>query len=294
MNANEANKTVIIGHGGIGKLVVRLLQQRSIIPVTVSRTANITNSDESHITADLDDVTTLSGLDVENATVFYFAPPQTTGTTDMRVHNFLTSVNKQIPRRIVYISTTGVYGDTRGDWVTETSKTNPTNDRAKRRLDAEQQLTTFCPGNNCSLVILRVPGIYGANRLPVDRIKQGRPVVKDLTTYTNRIHEDDLAQICIKAANNESPAGIYNISDGQPGNMTQYFTEVAAALKLPELPQISWQEAQAVMSPEMLSYLKESRRIDNSKLLKDLGIKLLFPDFKSGLEASIKLLNTAA
>ena len=290
MNMNVNNKTVIIGCGGIGTLVVRLLLQQSIKPTTVTRTVDNSILPEQHITADLDDVDTLSDLDIDNAIVFYFAPPQAAGATEQRMHNFLQSVSQQTPLRIVYISTTGVYGDTQGEWVTENSRTNPSNDRAKRRLDAEQQLTVFCQSKSVSLVILRVPGIYGSQRLPVDRIKQGRPVVKELQTFTNRIHEDDLAQICIIAAESQSPAGIYNVSDGQPGNMTQYFTEVAAALNLPVLPQISWQEAQTVMSPEMLSYLKESRRIDNTKMLKELQIKLLYPDFSSGLKASVELL----
>lgn len=281
-------KACIVGYGGIGRRVASLLHEQGVLLVAASRNPGSGGPGSENVSIDLDQPQSPGALEVNDAMVFYFAPPPPSGDKDTRMENFLLAIAGQIPAKIIYISTTGVYGDSKGEWISESSDTQPGTDRGKRRLDAEQQLTVFCKKQVVPLIIYRVPGIYGASRLPIDRIKQGRPVVKDLNSFTNRIHEDDLARICVKAAEPASPQGIYNVSDGQPGNMTQYFTDIANALGLPPLPEISWQEAQAVMSPEMLSYLAESRRIDNSKLLNTLNVKLLYPDFQSGLQACIR------
>ena len=285
------NSIFIAGCGDIGCRVAKLwLAKRPDVFGLIRNDKHIDRLQDSGIRtliADLDDPSSLKNLDIHQALIYYFAPPPDQGVIDTRISHFIAAMQDMVPQRIIYISTSGVYGDCHGAWVTEDEAVKPSADRSRRRLDAEQQLKSYCKRSDAELVILRVPGIYGCDRLPVARIKQGRSVVKDHDSFTNRIHEDDLARICVATGEKNKPADIYNVSDGQPGTMAQYFTETARALKLPLPPEISWQEARRVMSPEMLSYLSESRRIDNTKMLKELDIKLLYPDLHAGLAACV-------
>ena len=285
------NSILIAGCGDIGCRVAKLwLAKRPDVYGLIRNDQHIGRLQGAGIrtlVADLDDPSSLKNLDIHQALIYYFAPPPNQGVIDTRISSFITAIQAMVPQRIIYISTSGVYGDCHGAWVTEDEAVKPSAERSRRRLDAEQKLESYCQRTDAELVILRVPGIYGCDRLPVARIKQGRSVVKDHNAFTNRIHEDDLARICVAAGEKNTPATIYNVSDGQPGTMAQYFTETARALNLPLPPEISWQEAQRVMSPEMLSYLSESRRIDNSKMIEELGIKLLYPNLHAGLAACV-------
>jgi len=285
------NSILIAGCGDIGRRVAKLwLAKRPDVYGLIrndKHTDTLQDSGIHTLIADLDDPASLKNLNIHKALIYYFAPPPNQGVIDTRISSFIAAIQDIVPQRIIYISTSGVYGDCHGAWVTEDEAVKPSADRSRRRLDAEQQLESYCNRTAAELVILRVPGIYGCGRLPIARIKQGRSVVKDHDSFTNRIHEDDLARICVAAGEKNKPATIYNVSDGQPGTMAQYFTETAKALNLPLPPEISWQEAQRVMSPEMLSYLSESRRIDNTKMLKELDIKLLYPDLHAGLATCV-------
>jgi nucleoside-diphosphate-sugar epimerase len=134
------------------------------------------------------------------------------------------------------------------------------------------------------VVILRVGGIFSPDRLPIERIQRGIPVLNEEECgFINRIHADDLAMICIAAMERGEAGAIYNVSDGHPGTMTGYFYAVADAMGLPRPPALTMAEAQKVLNPSMLSYLTESRRLDNSRMLRELGIRLRYPDLKSGL-----------
>lgn len=217
---------------------------------------------------------------------YYFVPPPAKGVEDSRCQHFLFSLSTQQnrPRRIVAISTTGVYGDCGGDRINEAQIPRPTADRAKRRYDMENRLKVWCQQHAVELVILRVGGIYGPNRLPLKRIQDGIPVLHEsLAPKTNRIHEEDLADICVAAARVETSYRIYNVSDGTDSNMTEYFYTLADHFHLPRPPAVDWVEAERSMSAGMLSYLKESRRIDNSRMLNELGIKLRYPTLEKGL-----------
>jgi nucleoside-diphosphate-sugar epimerase len=190
------------------------------------------------------------------------------------------------PARIIYISTSGVYGDTGGEWVTEQSPLNPQAERARRRVDAETVLGHWCEANKVPLTILRVAGIYGPGKLPLKRLKAGTPVLREAECgYTNRIHIEDLVTICVKAAQRGEGTAVYNVSDGHPGTMSGYFFAVADALGLPRPPSLTMEQAQRELSPAMLSYLGESRRIDNRRLLRELGIALKYPTLQAGLRA---------
>jgi nucleoside-diphosphate-sugar epimerase len=277
----------IVGCGYIGKLLARQLLNKDI-PLTgfVSSDRSLAECRDRNIPCKIIDLDKLhEDINLSGQRVIYLAPPPPAGKVDTRITNFLGAIRKQHPERFVLISTTGVYGDCRGEWVDESTPLNPVADRAFRRADAEQQVEHFCQQLDIPLVILRVPGIYGPGKIPLARIKSGQPVVNQQDSpFTNRIHADDLVNICERALLDTSITGIYNVSDGHPGTMYEYFTGVAAAMNLPAPPAISLEEAQQQLSQGMLSYMAESRRISNKKLVEDFAIELLYPDLQAGLK----------
>ncbi len=236
---------------------------------------------------DLDHPETLVGLPLENKKLYYFAPPPDDGIFDTRMRHWLASlVPENLPEKIVYISTTGVYGDCQGRWVNEETSPQPGTDRSKRRLDAENVLRLWGVKNRVPVVVLRVAGIYGLDRLPIESLRNGRPVLRiEEAPFSNRIHEDDLLQVCLAAMDRGLAGAIYNVSDGQQTTMTEYFFAVADALGLPRPPQVSRFDAESQISPAMRSYLQESRRIDNSKILNELMVVLRYPELSQGLAA---------
>jgi nucleoside-diphosphate-sugar epimerase len=225
--------------------------------------------------------------------VYYFAPPPGGGPWDTRMRNFCAAVGREkAPARVVYLSTSGVYGDCGGAWVTEATPVNAQTSRARRRLDAETALQDWGKRLGVAVVILRVTGIYGPGRLPLARLQQGHPVLREQESPpTNRIHADDLAAVCLAAAEKGNDGDVYNVSDGQPGTMTQYFNAASDLLGLPRPPQVSMAEAQQVMTPMMLSYLTEARRMDNRKMRERLGVVLRYPDLATGLKNVIAQLD---
>ncbi len=225
--------------------------------------------------------------------IYYFAPPPKQGRQDTRMTHFLRALDTDNQNmRLVYLGTTGVYGDCGGEWVDESHPTNPTAERALRRHDAEQQLRQWRTTTGNEVVLLRVAGIYGPDKLPLARLRQRKPMIAaEHAPWTNRIHVDDLVQTCIAAMERGRDGEIYNVSDGQPGNMADYFNQVADATGLPHPPVILPDETTAQLSAGLRSYLAESRRIDNSKMLKELGVQLKYPTLSQGLAAC---LNTAS
>ncbi len=217
--------------------------------------------------------------------IFYFAPPPDSGIRDTRIGRFLGALRKRrCSPRIVYISTTGVYGDCQGDWVDESRPVQAGTDRARRRLDAEHSLLEWGLQDEGEVVILRVAGIYGPGRLPLARLRQGLPMIHESEApWTNLIHADDLVSVCEAAMKRGTDGEIYNVSDGNPGNMAHYFNLVADLAELDRPPIISRAKAQKGLPATMLSYLRESRRIDNSKMLNELGVTLQFPTLGQGL-----------
>ncbi len=220
--------------------------------------------------------------------VFYFAPPPKHGRQDTRIAHFLQTLNANEQKvRLVYLGTTGVYGDCEGELVDENRPISHKADRASRRYDAEQQLRRWQLTTGNEVIFLRVAGIYGPDKLPLARLRQRKPMISAKhATWTNRIHVDDLVQVCIAAMKLGRNAEIYNVSDGQPGNMSDYFNQVADVTGLPRPPLISPNEANERLSAGLRSYLAESRRIDNRKMLKELDIQLQYPTLAEGLAAS--------
>jgi nucleoside-diphosphate-sugar epimerase len=287
------SSVLIVGCGDIGCRVAQLCQAQGQSVVGLIRSkqseAKLTAKGVTALQGDLDRPETLRGLPLKATVVYYLVPPPTHGTTGPRINNLLKTLNSnKRPDHFVLISTSAVYGDTKGVWVNEDTPPNPTTDRGHRRLHAENSLHQWAEKNHVTWTILRVPGIYGPGRLPVQALKQGRPVLLETESgFTNRIHADDLARICVAAGDLQSKPGLYNVSDGHPGTMTQYFNAIADVLHLSRPPVVTWAEASQVLSADMLSYLKESRRIDNQKMLRELKVKLLYPTLEAGLAASV-------
>ena len=284
------DKVVIIGCGDVGVRVARLVQgcggQVAALARSDAAALRLQGFGIDPVPGDLDEPASLASLPMAGKLVFYLAPPPGGGPWDTRMRNFCAALDReQAPARVVYISTSGVYGDCGGAWVTEETPGNPQTSRARLRLDAETVLREWAGPRAVAVVILRVTGIYGPGRLPLARLQQGAPVLCEAESPpTNRIHADDLALVCVAAAEKGEDGEVFNVSDGQPGTMTQYFNAAADLLGLPRPPQVTMAEAHEVMTPLMLSYLTETRRMDNRRMLERLGITLRYPDLKSGLQ----------
>jgi nucleoside-diphosphate-sugar epimerase len=278
----------IFGCGYIGKLLARQLLDKQI-PATgiVHSDASLAECEKRDIPCSMLDLDRQQDeINLSGHRLIYLAPPPGKGKIDTRMTNFLRAMENHAPEKFVLISTTGVYGNCNGEWIDETRPLNPAADRAYRRVDAEQQVQEYCRRHNVPLVILRVAGIYGPGKTPVARIKSGQPVVSAQDSpFTNRIHAMDLVHICETALLNMDIAGIYNVTDGHPGTMYEYFTGVASAMNLPAPPEISLADARHQLSEGMMSYMAESRRISNKKLLHDFQIELQYPTLKEGLKA---------
>lgn len=276
----------IAGCGYVGQRVAKfyLNQGVSVTALTRGNDQYLQQLGVQTVVGDLDFPETLKYLKIQgDEIIFYFAPPPNQGTTDPRLRNFL-NVLTQVPEKIILISTTGVYGDCQGAWIDENQPLNPQTDRAKRRVDAENTLKN----SELNYTILRVAGIYGAGKLPIERLQKGIPVLKESQSpFSNRIHLIDLIRICKLAAEKAPARSIYHISDGNPTTMTDYFNKVADALKLPRPPEISEELTQTQLSPEMRSYLAESKRLNIEKARHELGFNPLYPDLKSGLNSIV-------
>jgi nucleoside-diphosphate-sugar epimerase len=284
----------IVGCGDIGIRVAALEQSAGNQVIGLARSQASVLALSHHgikpVMGDLDKPDSLQGLPADVRVLYYFAPPPSKGEDDPRLSALLSAMgNHDLPRRMVYISTSGVYGDCGGEWVDEDWPVNPRSERGFRRVAAEKRLTDWCSFCKVERVILRVPGIYGPGRLPVERIRRGVPVVReDESPWSNRIHADDLAQACCLAAHRGNAGGVYNVSDGNPTTMTDYFCRVADFLQLPRPPAITMEEARITLGPGILSFLEESKRLDNRRMLDELGVDLLYPDLSSGLPACVE------
>jgi nucleoside-diphosphate-sugar epimerase len=288
-------KIFIIGCGDIGRRCAALWRARGAAVAALARSdASARRLEQLGITpvpGDLDQPATLQRLPLNSSLLYYFAPPPAVDDTDGRMRAVVAAMAAgEQPGRILYLSTTGVYGDNHGAWVTEDTPVRPIAARSKRRVDAETVLRAFGKAAGVPVIILRVPGIYGPGRLPIEAIRTRRPVLDESESgYTNRIHAEDLARVCLTAAERGRADTVYNVSDGHPSSMTGYFNQLADALGEPRPPVISRAEAQRVLSAGMLSYLDESRRVDNRRLREELGVELLYPTLEAGLRASLAL-----
>jgi len=233
---------------------------------------------------DLDRPETLK-LDGAHA-LLHCAPPPASGDTDTRTANLLSALAKTriLPGRIVYVSTSGVYGDCGGERVDESRPVAPRTTRAKRRADAERRVAAWCAEHRAALVVLRAPGIYAEDRLPLASLRERAPVLRaEEDVYTNHIHADDLARAAVRALEDDAPSGVYNIADDSELRMADWMELVAARHGLPRPPRLARAEIERSVPPERYSFMSESRRLDNTRMKRVLGLRLRYPTVYEGL-----------
>ena len=236
----------------------------------------------------LDEPATLGRLGRLADAVLHLAPPQASGRRDLRTQALLQALGRGgRVRRLVYCSTTGVYGDCEGDWVDETHPVHPTTERAWRRADAEAQVRHWGRALGCATTVLRVPGIYASNRPgghPRERLLKGLPALRASDdVYTNHIHADDLARAAWLTLWRGGAQRTYHVCDDSDLKMGDYMDLAADLFGLPRPARISRAQAQTDLPPMLLSFMSESRRLDNRRLKKELRLALRYPHVAQGL-----------
>jgi nucleoside-diphosphate-sugar epimerase len=284
---------LIVGCGDVGLRVVKLLRARwRLIALTSSpqRVAALRAAGVLPLVGNLDDPPTLARLAGLADAVLHLAPPPNQGETDPRTLNLLQALARQgRVRRIVYASTSGVYGDCGGALIDETRRVNPASARARRRVDAEAQLRVFGRAFGVRVTLLRIPGIYALDRDGGDprvRVARASPVLAaHEDVYTNHIHADDLARACLCALHRGAPQRVLHVCDETELKMGDYFDLVADLHGLARPPRITRAAAAAQMSPMQLSFMNESRRLDNRRMRRELRLMLRYPTVADGLKA---------
>jgi nucleoside-diphosphate-sugar epimerase len=284
---------LIVGCGDVGMRVARLLRGRwRLLALTTDggRVPELRAAGICPLLGDLDRPATLARLAHLADAVLHLAPPAADGPTDRRTANLLHALARGgRARRIVYVSTSGVYGDCAGARVAETRALQPATARAQRRVDAEARLRWYGRTFGARVSLLRVPGIYAADRAgghPRERLARATPVLAPADdVYTNHIHADDLARACIAALHRGLPQRAVNVSDDSEIKMGDYFDLAADLCGLPRPPRIARAEAEGRLSPMALSFMSESRRLVNTRLVRELRVRLRYPRVHDGLLA---------
>lgn len=236
---------------------------------------------------DLDGADAAAALDVDGQAVVYSIAPAPEGEADTRLARWLGLVRGQ-PSRVVYLSTTGVYGHRPGEVITEVTIPLPGQARSARRLAAEAAMTRWCQNLGVPLVVLRLPAIYGPGRLPLARIERGEPILDPAVAPPSyRIHIDDLAARLERSLDSDLAPGIYLLRDDSDWSLGAWFMQVAAIAGLPTPPIVSLAEAKVRLSPAMLGFMTEYRRLDDRHSRAALGLRLLWPDPREGVRASL-------
>jgi nucleoside-diphosphate-sugar epimerase len=276
-------RVLLIGCGDIALRAASMLRGRARIYGLTRRADEVPKLRAQGIVpivADLDDFATLRRLAAAPFAVLHCAPPPSDGRDDPRTQRLLAALTRAriIPQRFVYISTSGVYGDCAGARVDETRARRAQTPRAKRRVAAEGRLREWAARRRVQLALLRAPGIYAESRLPLDRIKQATPVLAaDDDVFINHIHADDLARAAVAAIFHGRPNRAYNVTDDAEMKMGGWFDSVADAFHLPRPPRVSWEEAEQRIAPLLLSFMSESRRLVNTRMKRELRVRLAYP-----------------
>lgn len=276
--------TVVVGVGYVGRRLLKLLPERASLGLT--RSPRDSNGRIRQI--DLDDDEAVCVELPPDYAIVYTVPPARGKDSDGRLRRFLQLLSHP-PRRFVYLSTTGVYGNRDGKVIDETATIAPESAWAKLRASAERDLQTFSKQNSVDLVTLRVPGIYGPGRLGIKRLRDGQPVLRQQDANPgNRIHVDDLARCCVSAVAVDVPAGIYNVGDGDERTATWFAEELARQLNIEPPPTVSRKTTEQTFSTRRLSFLRESRRLDLTKMREVLKPHLKYTDAAAGIAASLE------
>lgn len=280
-------RLLIVGAGDVARRTLPFLRGRYRLYVLVrsaERAAEWRVLGVTPVRGDLDDRRSLARIAGLAQLVLHFAPPPNQGERDTRSQALLATLGrgKSLPRRLIYVSTTGVYGDCGGAAIDETHRLNPESARAGRRVDAEHRLRQA----RLATIILRAPGIYADDRLPLERLRAGTPaLVAAEDVYTNHIHADDLAAACVRALTRAGNKRCFNVVDDSDLQMAAYFDAVADHFGLPRPPRVSRAELAQVVSPMQLSFMRESRRIGNCRMKAELGLRLRYPTVADTLRA---------
>ena len=286
-------RLLIVGCGDIATRALPLLAKTFRLSALARSAQDVARLAALGVTtsrADLDEPASLEGVDVGADAFLHSAPPPGSGAEDTRTAHLLGALARaekngaMVARSLVYLSTSGVYGDCRGARVDESRAPAPQTPRAQRRVHAEGLLTHWARERGARLAILRVPGIYAADRLPLARLRAGTPVLRaEDDVYSNHIHAHDLAAIIAAALASDSAEGIFNASDDTEMKMGDYFDLVADRHVMARPERISRAEAGARVSPELLSFWGESRRLVNRRIKVELGVQLRYPTVREGV-----------
>ena len=287
---------LIVGCGDIGLRVLRQLVPRwRVLALTSSpgRVPQLRAAGARPIVGNLDAPATLGRLGALADAVLHLAPPPERGDADPRTVALVRVLARAgRVRTLVYGSTTGVYGDCGGARFDETRAPAPSTGRARRRVHAEATVRRYGRACGVRCVILRIPGIYAADRPgghPRDRLRRGTPVLAAADdVYTNHIHADDLARTCIAALLRGCPQRVVHASDDSELRMGDYFDLAADLCGQPRPPRLTRAEAAARMSPLTLSFMSESRRLRNERLKRELRLRLRYPTVREGLVAGLE------
>jgi nucleoside-diphosphate-sugar epimerase len=277
-------RLLIIGPGDVARRALPELAARYAVTALVR--GDRPPPGAAIVAGDLDRPASLAPLAGAADVVLHAAPPGETGARDERTRLLVGALSgaRMLPRRIVYLSTSGVYGDCGGERVDESRPVAPQSDRARRRADAEAVLGEWGAARGVAIVVLRVPGIYAADRLPLERLRKTTPVLRaEDDVYTNHIHADDLAAVCVRALERDAPAGTYNASDDTELRMGDWFDLVADRYGLVRPPRVARADAERLIPPALLSFMRESRRLVNRRLKDVLGLKLRYPTVFEGV-----------
>jgi len=283
---------LIVGCGDVGMRVARLLARRwRVLALTSSpaRVAQLRAAGIVPLRGDLDRAETLARLADLADTVLHLAPPPPSGELDARTAHLVAALARSSRlRRLVYGSTSGVYGDCGGARIDETRALAPATARARRRADAEARVRAFGRSSGVAVTILRIPGIYALDRAggdPRERLARATPVLAAADdVYTSHIHADDLARACVAALVRGRRQRAVNVADDSELRMGEYFDLVADRFALARPPRVPRSEASALLSPLQLSFLGESRRLVNTRMKRELGVVLSHPTVADGLD----------
>lgn len=297
--SKPSRRLLIVGCGDVARrLLPFLLQRWQVIALVRRRDPRLTALGVRQIEGDLDRPRSLQRLAGIADALIHSAPPPAAGLTDPRTTRLLACLRRgrRLPQRIVYISTSGVYGDCGGARVSETW---PTRDgeksaRARRRLDAERRLRDAGRrAAGCRVSLLRAPGIYAADRLPLERLRQQLPLLQATQdVYTNHIHAIDLGRACLAALQRGRANRAYNISDDSALRMGDWFDLLADRFALPRAPRLPRDAVERQVSPTQWSFMRESRRLDNRRMKHELRLRLCYPNVIDSTDVMAAALKT--
>lgn len=284
-------RVLIVGCGDVGLRVAGQLRGRvRLLALTSqpSRSAELRACGVTPLLGNLDTATSLRRLSGLATRVVHLAPPPSEGRVDLRTQALVRALRlRKMPISAVYGSTSGVYGDCGGGWVSEIQATVATTPRAQRRTHAEASIRFWGRAGAVRTCILRIPGIYAPDReggTPRARLLKGTPVLQQADdVYTNHIHADDLARACCLALWRGAPQRAYNVNDDSDLKMGDYFDFAADLYGLPRPPRIAREGASAQLPLTQLSFMSESRRMVNVRMKRELRLVLRYPTVRSGL-----------